>query len=63
LHTGAYAECVDNQEAKRELGRIEKAATYAHSMGLQVNAGHGLHYQNVQKIASIPELVCLNIGQ
>ena len=62
LHTGAYAECTDHQEIEQELGRIKKAATYAHSVGLQVNAGHGLHYQNVQKVAAIPELVCLNIG-
>ena len=62
LHTGAYAECTDHQEIEQELGRIKKAATYAYSVGLQVNAGHGLHYQNVQKVAAIPELVCLNIG-
>jgi len=62
LHTGAYAECTKQQEVQLELNRIEKAATYAHSLGLQVNAGHGLHYQNVQKVAAIPELVCLNIG-
>ena len=34
----------------------------AHSLDMQVNAGHGLHYQNVQAIAAIPEIVCLNIG-
>ncbi|MGD9592659.1 MAG: pyridoxine 5'-phosphate synthase, partial [Candidatus Berkiella sp.] len=37
-------------------------ATFAHSLGLQVNAGHGLHYHNVQAIAAIPEMVELNIG-
>lgn len=61
LHTGAYAEC-SAQESADELLRIQTAAKYAHSLGLQVNAGHGLHYQNVQAIAAIPELVCLNIG-
>ena len=61
LHTGAYAEC-EGAEAERELTRIQEAAKYGHKLGLQVNAGHGLHYQNVQKIAAIPEIVCLNIG-
>jgi len=45
-----------------ELERIKSAARCAHEQGLQVNAGHGLHYQNVQSIAAIPELSCLNIG-
>jgi len=61
LHTGAYAEG-DERQAELELIRIMSAATYGDDLGLQVNAGHGLHYQNVQKIAAIPELVCLNIG-
>jgi len=61
LHTGAYAEGLQAQ-SKSELARIKVAAKYAHSLGLQVNAGHGLHYQNVDAIAAIPELVCLNIG-
>ena len=62
LHTGAYAECNKQEQTQFELTRIERAASYADSLGLQVNAGHGLHYQNVQKVAAIPELVCLNIG-
>jgi pyridoxine 5-phosphate synthase len=41
---------------------IVQAAKQAHERGLQVNAGHGLHYHNTQKIAAIPELVELNIG-
>jgi len=61
LHTGSYAE-LEGELADSELLRIKSAATSAHNMGLQVNAGHGLHYQNVQKIAQIPEIVCLNIG-
>lgn len=61
LHTGAYADC-DKQQRDTELERIKSAAKLAHSLGLQVNAGHGLHYQNVQKIAAILELNCLNIG-
>lgn len=61
LHTGVYADCVQTQRAE-ELERIVKGVTRAHALGLQVNAGHGLHYQNVQAIAAIPEIVCLNIG-
>jgi pyridoxine 5-phosphate synthase len=44
------------------LQRIKKAAAYAFSQGLQVNAGHGLTYHNIEAIAKIPELVELNIG-
>lgn len=62
LHTGTYADCYDPEQQGKELERIKEGASFAHSLGLQVNAGHGLHYQNVVPIASIPELVCLNIG-
>ncbi|MBX2848896.1 MAG: pyridoxine 5'-phosphate synthase [Acidiferrobacterales bacterium] len=61
LHTGTYADCRED-EREGELKRIKNGAELAHSLGLQVNAGHGLHYQNVAAIAAIPELVCLNIG-
>jgi len=61
LHTGTYADCGESSRAD-ELARIKAGATFAHELGLQVNAGHGLHYQNVQAIAAIPEIVCLNIG-
>ena len=46
----------------RELASIKKSIKYASSLGLKVNAGHGLNYLNVQKIASIPEIQELNIG-
>ncbi len=59
LHTGAYAEANASAE---ELARIADAASYGKSLGLVVNAGHGLHYDNVQAIASIPEITELNIG-
>jgi len=62
LHTGRYADAETEQEAARELAIITEAAEQAHARGLQVNAGHGLHYHNVQAIAAIPELVELNIG-
>ena len=61
LHTGAYAECGGNEQ-RGELDRIRVAAEHGASLGLVVNAGHGLHYDNVSAIAKIPELDELNIG-
>lgn len=61
LHTGAYAE-VEGGEQVAELQRVIDAAKYGHELGLIVNAGHGLDYQNVIAIAEIPEIVELNIG-
>lgn len=62
LHTGAYADAKNRVEQIAELERIQRAAKYAHSQGLQVNAGHGLNFHNVQAICAIPEIVELNIG-
>jgi len=62
LHTGRYAEASSAAEAQHEMKIIRQAAEKAHAMGLQVNAGHGLHYHNVRPIAEIKELVELNIG-
>ncbi len=62
LHTGCYADAENSQIQKAELMRVRKAAEYAHSAGLQVNAGHGLHFHNVEDICYIPEIVELNIG-
>lgn len=62
LHTGAYAEAQDPQLVEEELKRIQEGAAYALSKGLIVNAGHGLHYHNVQAIAAIPGINELNIG-
>lgn len=61
LHTGAYAD-TDGDQQKTELQRIVDAAAYGHAKGLVVNAGHGLHYENVAEIARIPEIIELNIG-
>lgn len=61
LHTGRYAETEGNEQ-QEELRRIEEAARYGASLGLVINAGHGLHYQNVAAIARIEEIVELNIG-
>jgi len=62
IHTGRYAELEQAAEQEAELARIRAAASYAAGLGLKVNAGHGLHYHNVQPIAAIPEISELNIG-
>ena len=62
LHTGCYADAKNSEQQAKELFRIRQAAHYAHSAGLQVNAGHGLHFYNVEKICAIPEIIELNIG-
>lgn len=62
LHTGAYADAPDGDVQAAELEKITKAAAYADSLGLRVNAGHGLHYHNVDAIAAIPQIEELNIG-
>lgn len=62
IHTGHYADAPDTHSRQVELDRIQRAAAYADSLGLQVNAGHGLHYHNVQPIAAIPAVRELNIG-
>ncbi len=62
LHTGRYAEASDKNAQQEELARLKHAAAYAHSAGLQVNAGHGLNIYNVEAICAIPEIVELNIG-
>ena len=61
LHTGTYADS-DIEQQRGELERVESAASYGQQIGLIVNAGHGLHYENVTAIARIPEIVELNIG-
>ena len=62
LHTGHYANAGTLGAQEAELEIIRTMAAYAFSQGLQVNAGHGLHYQNTTQIAAIPELSELNIG-
>jgi pyridoxine 5-phosphate synthase len=62
LHTGHYADAKDDSERSIELNKIIQASKLAHSLGMQVNAGHGLHYHNVSEIAVIEEIVELNIG-
>lgn len=62
IHTGHYANTKTDYEHNLELERIIEAATYANSLGLTVNAGHGLTIHNVQPIAAIPVINELNIG-
>jgi pyridoxine 5-phosphate synthase len=61
LHTGRYAEA-DDASLQHELERIRQGVDIGLAHGLQVNAGHGLHYTNVQAIAAIPGIAELNIG-
>jgi pyridoxine 5-phosphate synthase len=62
LHTGRYSDAPDENARAFELKRITEAAELAASLGLEVHAGHGLHYHNVGPVAAIPEIVELNIG-
>jgi pyridoxine 5-phosphate synthase len=65
LHTGLYSELLADGHAEladRELQALRQGATLAASLGLEVHAGHGLTYENVEPIAAIPELAELNIG-
>jgi pyridoxine 5-phosphate synthase len=61
LHTGRYAD-LEGEQQKSELERIRNAAKFGNSIGLRVNAGHGLHEGNVMPVAAIAELSELNIG-
>jgi pyridoxine 5-phosphate synthase len=61
LHTGAFANA-RGQQSKAELERLIVAAKHAHALGIQVNAGHGINYQNIRQILTIPHLAELNIG-
>ncbi len=62
IHTGHYANLETPAQQKTELSRIKSAASHAAKIGLQVNAGHGLHYHNVCAIAEIAQIRELNIG-
>jgi pyridoxine 5-phosphate synthase len=62
LHTGRYADARTTTEQAAELEQIRTTAAYAARKGLQVNAGHGLNYHNVQPVAAIAHVRELNIG-
>jgi len=61
LHTGAFANA-EGALQQKELARLQEAAVFAHSLGLQVNAGHGINYTNIALIREVPHIVELNIG-
>jgi pyridoxine 5-phosphate synthase len=62
IHTGAFADAVTEAQRDAELHRIEHAVGHGVSIGLAVNAGHGLHYHNVKQVARIAGVEELNIG-
>lgn len=62
LHTGEYANAQNMAELKKEFKRIEAAVKYAIGLGMEVNAGHGLNYANVRRVAMIEGINELNIG-
>lgn len=62
IHTGKYADAASVSHQTQELARIQRTVVHAHALGLQVNAGHGLNYHNVQPIVAIPNICELNIG-
>ncbi|WP_170428797.1 pyridoxine 5'-phosphate synthase [Ruegeria arenilitoris] len=65
LHTGAYCDAMaegNTEVAERELDALRQMSSFAHSLGLEVHAGHGLTYDTVQPIAAFPEVRELNIG-
>src|SRR5262245_7079106 len=61
IHTGTYCNAA-GPEREKERDAVAAAALLAHGLGLEVHGGHGLNYENVALIASIPEIVELNIG-
>jgi len=62
IHTGHYADAVGRENRLGEFEKIRQAVTYGREIGLQVNAGHGLDYHNVQSIVAIGGIRELNIG-
>ena len=62
IHTGQYANLQNESARIKELNSIKNAVDFAHEAGLIVNAGHGLHYNNVKEIAAIKNIFELNIG-
>ena len=62
IHTGTYSDAANTKIKEEELKKIARSAIRAKELGLGVNAGHGLHYHNVQEVAAIPEIDELSIG-
>ncbi len=62
MHTGTYSEAYGTENEEQEFQKLKNAAVLAQSLGLKVNAGHGLNYENVHRMHEIPNLYELNIG-
>jgi pyridoxine 5-phosphate synthase len=62
IHTGSYADAHAPEVQTQQFAAVQQAVALGIDLGLKVNAGHGLHYENVQAIAAIPEISELNIG-
>ena len=62
LHTGPYANTKTPRDEQDEFDALAQSAKLGHKLGLTINAGHGLHYHNVQRLKHIPEIVEYNIG-
>ncbi len=62
LHTGRYANSRESAEIQKEFDALLESTKLAHKLGLEVNAGHGLTYHNIQPLMMIPEIVEFNIG-
>ncbi len=62
IHTGGYADALTSDKQKEQLQEVQRAVLLGTERGLKVNAGHGLHYKNVQAIAALPGIAELNIG-
>ena len=62
MHTGQYSEKFGTEEEESEFLKLKESAKYAQTLGLKVNAGHGLNYENVHRMHEIPDLYELNIG-
>ncbi len=62
MHTGAYAEAFGTANEEDEFLKLKNSAELAHKLGLNVNAGHGLNYENVHRMHEIAGLYELNIG-
>ncbi|MGN0030756.1 MAG: pyridoxine 5'-phosphate synthase [Candidatus Gastranaerophilaceae bacterium] len=62
LHTGQYSIAFGTAEEQNAFNALSEASRLAHALGLKVNAGHGLNYQNVHRMRQIPDLYELNIG-
>ena len=62
LHTGRYSEAFGRENEELEFDNLKEASKLAQRLGLKVNAGHGLTYENVHRMKAIPQLIELNIG-